>query len=212
MKFYGQYKQDEYVYTKFFQGKKDGFFVDIGAHDGISLNNTYALELIGWKGICIEPTPYIFEELVENRKCEVVKIALCNKKGEMDFLVLRGYTQMLSGLMDNYDPRHLQRIQGELTIVHEGKKGTKELIKSQTDTFMSLNTPNIIDFVSLDVEGSELKILEGIDFNLKKIKVMAIENNYHDPNINKILFNNGFTIDRYMDCDTIFVNPKNLSL
>lgn len=212
MEFYGQYRQDEYVYNNFFKDKKNGFYIDIGAHDGISLSNSYFFEKLGWNGICIEPTPYIFEKLIKNRNCESLNIALSNVDGEMDFMVLSGYTQMLSGLVDNYDPRHLHRINGEMTIVHEGNVGMKEIIKIKTNTFMSLNAPDIIDFVSLDVEGSEINILRGIDFNKKLIKVITVENNYHDNTINEILLNNGFNIVTNLGCDTVFVNQKNLQL
>lgn len=212
MKFYGQYKQDEYVFNNFFKNKKNGFFIDIGAHDGISLNNTYFFEKLGWSGICIEPTPYVFEKLSKNRNCELLNIALSDITGEMDFMVLSGYTQMLSSLINNYDPRHINRINGEMGIKYEGSLGSKEIIKIKTNTFMSLNTPKVIDFVSLDVEGSEMNILRGIDFNEKLIKVITVENNYHDKTINDILENNGFIVNNHLGCDTVFVNPKNLEL
>lgn len=212
MEFYGQYKQDEYVFQNFFKNKKDGFFIDIGAHDGVALNNTYFFEKLGWYGICIEPTPYIFERLCNNRNCELLNIALSDVSGNMDFMVLSGYTQMLSGLLNNYDPRHVNRINGEMGIKYEGKLGSKEIIKIKTDTFMSLKTPKIIDFISLDVEGSEINILKGIDFNEKLIKVIVVENNYHDKSINDILENNGFVVNNHLGCDTVFINPKNLEL
>lgn len=119
---------------------------------------------------------------------------------------------MLSGLVNNYDPRHVNRINGEMGIEYEGKLGSKEIIKIKTDTFMSLKTPKIIDFISLDVEGSEINILKGIDFNEKLIKVIVVENNYHDKSINDILENNGFVVNNHLGCDTVFINPKNLEL
>lgn len=210
MKFYGQFKQDEYVYNTFFKNKKEGFYIDIGAHDGVSGSNTYFFENIGWDGVCIEPTPYVFKQLEKNRKCEKLNIALNDKVGYMDFMVLSGYTQMLSGLVENYDLKHLKRINNEMSIEYKGLKGKKEIIKVKTKTFNSLNIPKEIDFISLDVEGSEYSILKSIDFNEKKIKVITIENNYHDNRIDQILKNNGFTVNKNLGCDTIYTNNDNI--
>jgi hypothetical protein len=55
-----------------FGHKTKGFFVDVGAHDGISINNTKMLESLGWEGICIEPHPKVFQRLIQNRKCKSV--------------------------------------------------------------------------------------------------------------------------------------------
>lgn len=208
MKFYGQFKQDEFVYNNFFKDKKNGFYVDIGAHDGISGSNTYFFELLGWEGVCVEPTPYIYNKLRKNRNCKTLNIAISDKNGISEFMSLSGYTQMLSGLVENYDPKHLQRINNEMGIKYEGRTGKKEIIKTVTKTFMELETPKVIDFISLDVEGSEYNVLKGIDFNEKLIKVITVENNYHDNKINKILLENNFKVFKNLGCDTIFVNNK----
>ena len=50
--FYSQYKQDEYLENRFFKGYKNGIYVDVGAHDGVSLNNTLYFEKNNnWRGI-----------------------------------------------------------------------------------------------------------------------------------------------------------------
>ncbi len=64
---------------KFFNNKTNGFFVDIGAYDGIAISNTKLLEDIGWDGICIEPHPKVYERLVKNRTCKKINCALWNE-------------------------------------------------------------------------------------------------------------------------------------
>jgi len=71
VEFIGQELQDMYAYL-YFKGKKDGYFVDIGAFDGITISNTYALEKIGWKGICVEPVPEIYERLIKTASVNVL--------------------------------------------------------------------------------------------------------------------------------------------
>jgi len=73
--FYSQAGQDVWAMQK---TKGKGIYVDVGAYDGIESSNTYALELAGWKGICIEPNPQAFEKLYKNRKCIVIKDAATN--------------------------------------------------------------------------------------------------------------------------------------
>ena len=73
--YYSQIGQDEYYINNIINNKKNGIFLDIGAHDGITLSNTYYLEsILGWKGICVEPNPEIFQKCKKNRKS-----IICNK-------------------------------------------------------------------------------------------------------------------------------------
>ena len=66
--FYSSHKQDEYLETHVFKGYKNGVFMDIGAHDGVSINNTlYFSKNNNWNGINIEPIKPVYDRLVENR-------------------------------------------------------------------------------------------------------------------------------------------------
>ena len=66
MKYYSQAGQDQWVHN--IVGDK-GFFVDIGAYDGVQTSNTYALELLGWDGICVEGHPLYFAACQKQRQC-----------------------------------------------------------------------------------------------------------------------------------------------
>ena len=123
----------------FFKDKKDGVFVDIGAHDGVLLSNTYFFEKhLGWKGICIEPIPEIFNQLKANRKPYVFKAASTIKMGMLVFIKLTGFigahNEMLSGLKDTYDPKHLIRAQ------YETRNGAGEIQE------VKVNAINLIQF------------------------------------------------------------------
>jgi FkbM family methyltransferase len=78
MTFYAQAGQDAWVHGII---GDSGFFVDVGAHDGIEHSNTYALEQLGWTGICVEPDPFAFDRLRSARTCDVSSIAICAEKG-----------------------------------------------------------------------------------------------------------------------------------
>ena len=62
--FYSQDNQDSYLENNIFKGYKNGFYVDVGAHDGVSINNTLYFEKNNWSGINIEPIKKVFDNLV----------------------------------------------------------------------------------------------------------------------------------------------------
>ena len=127
---YSQYNQDLILDEKIFKGFKNGFFVDVGAHDGKTINNTlYFEEKYDWTGINIEPLPNVFEQLKNNRtKCTNINVAIDFKDGMADFTQNKGYTEMLSGLTSHYEPRHLER------LIRENKEHSceSEIIKVKT--------------------------------------------------------------------------------
>ena len=115
--FYSQYGQDTFIVKEIFHEMPGGFFVEVRAHDGITQSNTYYLEKnLGWKGICIEPNLRIYEKLRKNRKCLCLNTAISDQPGNFRFLKIDGYSEMLSGLIEKYDPRHVERIKKEIGI------------------------------------------------------------------------------------------------
>ena len=182
-----------------------GFYVDIGAHDGLTGNNTKFFEEKEWEGICIEPHPIVFEQLKANRKCRVENIAIWNKDTEVDFLAVSGYAEMLSGIVESYDPRHKARVDREIAQMG----GSSVLVKVKAMKFDSLKLPTKIDFLSIDTEGSELQILDNVDFNKYDIRVVCIENNFMDPAYEKFFNDRGFTLhSTHLACDQIYTKNK----
>ncbi|WP_366915497.1 FkbM family methyltransferase [uncultured Gelidibacter sp.] len=77
VKYNSQYKQDRFLDTTVFNAKRNGFFIDIGAHDGISLSNSFLFEKHrAWKGICIERNPKVFSKLEKNRSSTSLNICV----------------------------------------------------------------------------------------------------------------------------------------
>jgi FkbM family methyltransferase len=198
--------QDVVAYL-YFYGKKDGFYMDIGANDGLTLSNTYLFEQLGWKGACIEPQPDIFAQLQKNRKCDAYNAAVSNQAGDnMEFVKVNGsgIANMLSGL-----PAYLGKSRTK-QIEKIEKEGTIEYIKIKTMTFDDVmkNYPGIthIDFLSLDVEGGEMHILKSIDFEKYHFALMTIENNERDDNtLTEFMREKGYNVFMNLDMDLVFV-------
>ena len=182
--FYSQDKQDEILEKNVFKGFKNGIFIDVGAHDGISLNNTLYFENNNqWSGINIEPNQSVYEKLVVNRPNSInLCCAISNCDGISEFICNSGYTEMISGLKENYDPRHLERLERE-----NNKMGsTTQIIEVNTkrlETICNEYNINHIHYLSIDVEGAEFEVIQSINFDTVFIDVIGFENNYDDTSI-----------------------------
>lgn len=205
--YYSQFKQDKYVNETFFKNKKNGIFVDIGAYDGITINNSLYFEKnLGWSGICIEPIPEVFEKLSKTRKCLCYNNCISNTNETVSFLVTHGTVEnieMLSGIIDKYDPQHIGRINSELRQC----EGFTEVLKIQAIRLNDLLDEQglyHIDFLSLDTEGGELQILKSIDYDRFDIDVITVENNYSSIEFRQFLRSKGYRFVTALGCDEIY--------
>lgn len=201
-----QHKQDRYFNENIFKNKRNGVFLDIGAHDGEVFSNTFFFEKeLGWTGICVEPNPKVYNRLVTIRDCKCFNNCVSDVSMDLDFTVVNGYAEMLSGITSNYDPRHLQRIRDEVNLMG----GSIENIKVRSETITNLSELAGIshfDFCSIDVEGSEINILRSIDFTKIKIDYFVIENNYGTPEVQNFLEQKGYKKFNQIATDECFVH------
>jgi len=207
VQFYSQFYQDQYVYENFFQDKTEGVFIDIGAHDGIDINNTKFFEEIGWKGICIEPIPEVFARLRNNRSAICIEGCISNRSGTGYFLRCKGYTEMLSGLYDNYDLEHLERIKREQRI-YGGSTEFLEVQLYKLNDLLEKHNLFHVDYLTIDTEGNELDILKSIDFERFYIDVIDVESNYDDGPLLSFLTSKGYQKKKKLGCDYIFRKKK----
>jgi FkbM family methyltransferase len=193
---YAQLKQDTRV-VEHYQSKKGGYYVDIGAHDGLSFSNTYLLDrAYGWTGICVEPLPDVFQQLINNRKNAIcVQAAIFNRSElKLDFTT----ADMFSGIV------------GYIDCHEEGK--TAQTIKvntlSMTDLLKRCNAPHWIEYLTIDTEGSELEVLQSIDYSNYRFGLIHIEHNYVEPRrslMRKLLQSQGYVHSREIQWDDEYI-------
>lgn len=201
-----QFNQDSYLNKNFFNNKKNGVFVDIGAHDGVNLSNTYFYEKeLKWRGLCVEANPSIFEQLKQNRKCLLVNGCAWHENTVKKFRKIDGPDiDMLSGLVDSYCNKHEKRIDNELEQT-KGKYKDIDVNCYNLTELLENNNLTEIDFLSIDTEGSELEILEHLDFEKIDTKILLVENNYEDKKLRKLLKNKGYKFYTRLVIDDIFI-------
>lgn len=206
--FYGQWGQDKYAIEAIFKFKKNGFFVDIGAHDGMTDSNSYYFEkYLGWNGICIEPRADKFEVLKKNRKCICIQGCIYHQAGEKNFLKINGPGELYSGLIDSYDPKHIKRIDEEMQVYG----GNKEIVKVKAYRFNDICKKykiKRIDFLSIDTEGCEEQIIKSIDFDNIYIEALTVENNYNNPAIGEHLRKKGYEFCCRLCVDDVYKKKK----
>lgn len=205
--FYSQFGQDRYLFENWFKDTHCGTFIEIGAHDGISFSNTYFFEKnLGWHGICVEPIPSVFERLKKNRQGICIQGCISNFSGPAKFLEVVAnniHVQMLSGLIEKYDPKHVERIQRE--IAEAG--GASKVIDVMCYTFKELieeHNLTHINYLSIDTEGGEFDILKSIDFTKIIIDFISVEDNYNNSAIQRWLEAQGYKFLEKLGVDIIF--------
>ena len=200
-----QIGQDKFV-DEYFNKKESGFFIEVGAHDGVTCSNTLFFEKYrNWKGICIEPGLEEFKLLCENRSSINLDCCVSNYDGESDFCYISGYSNMLSGLDEDYSREHLDRIDSEIRQ-HGGQVVKIKIPVFKLQTILDKYNITEVDYCSIDTEGSELKVIQSIDFNKTKFKLFSIENNYNDTQIQHYLETKGFQLLTKLRWDDIFEN------
>jgi len=210
MEYKSQYGQDKLL-DELFKKMKNGVFVDIGAHDGVRISNSYIFEKYrSWKGLCVEPLPEIFDQLKKNRDCYCENYAIMNKEGSCEFLQVLGEPDQLSGVLDKFTDRGLRVIHDEIKRVG-GSTKVIEVKTIELNKLLSKYGLNEINFMSIDVEGSELEVLKSIDFNNVFIDVLLIENNdteYTKKNILPYISKYGYDKVVYLPCDILCVHYR----
>jgi len=182
-----QLKQDLFVLweTNF---KKEGYFVEFGATNGIDLSNTYLLETeFSWKGILAEPAIVWRESLYENRPNAAIE-TLCVWKDSTSTLTFNETDDPKLSTVDIFSDKDAHR-----DTRQDGKKYEVQTI-SLNDLLKKHKSPRYIDYLSIDTEGSEFEILKEFDFNYYNIQIITVEHNFSQQRelIFKLLTSNSF--------------------
>jgi Methyltransferase FkbM domain len=202
---------------------KKGYFVEAGAYDGENLSNTLLLEYRhGWSGLLVEPNPILYERILSlNRKCSVINAGISTKNTSM--VIRFKLAGPLGGIVSHLSRKHLRRIKSDINRNVSWTKqeaGTGEVTQVVCFPLEELllaagNRELVVDYFSLDTEGSELSILNAIDFNRVTFGVIGVEhNNYRERRdaLSHMMRKRGYIQHKNVSweinhADAIFYNP-----
>ena len=193
----------------YFKKKNNGFFVDVGCHQPFLNNNTYILYKKGWRGINIDLDFGAIDMFNFFRKEDTnIQVAVSNsiEKKNLYYFHSRSAINTLS--------------------IKEGLKSrqVKKVITSTLNKIIenSIHNNKEIDFLSIDVEGYEIEVLQGLDFNKYKPKLVVLEFINHDvkefynqrindilnSQLNKFMENKNYKLINWIHDDLVYI-PNN---
>ena len=197
-----------------------GFFLDIGANDGINLSKTHILHMRGWKGACVEANPLIFPKLVKNRSCpDVICINEClvskRNSGKKIKFFISDRSSLSSGIIpdDNFDNKDKFRwgdkvkIDDYCRITKQEYKTIDIVTKSLHEVLEETNCPKVIEYAKFDIEGAEQEVLSDFCFEEYHFLFLVIEL-ASEKLYENLCANNFIYVGREGD-DDYFVNKQN---
>ncbi|MEL6666527.1 MAG: FkbM family methyltransferase [Pseudomonadota bacterium] len=167
---HSQILQDLWVLYSLDEIRK-GYFVEFGACDGKLLSNTLLLEeSYGWKGILAEPNREWHAALAEARSAKIVHKCVAPRTGETVPFMATDQRPELSRMADIIP-----------SDIHErnGNRSQHSLYDVETISLLDLlrqnDAPEVIDYLSIDTEGSEFEILSTFDFDAYQFRLITVE-------------------------------------
>jgi FkbM family methyltransferase len=201
--FYSQQQEDKILYEKYLN-YKNGFFIEIGAMDGVIFSNTKFFEdELNWKGILVEPTQQYNNLIINRPNCYNFNYAVSEERGDVDFLGYAAIGGILNTMNDihkkNWNLINLTPFKVKSVPFHEI---TRDIKIEKVDLF------------SIDVEGGELSVLKTFDWNIP-VYIILIEldnnNKEKDNKCREYLLNKGFLFDMRIGLDEVWIkNNYNL--
>ena len=181
---------------EFFGRKRQGFFVEVGANDPRSGSQTWLLEENGWRGVLVEPQAVLCEKLRQARsRSRVFQVACSGPEREGEALLHIGTHDGVSTLEKQRDSHDLQFV------------GTERVKVTTLDKVLREAGAGRIDFLSIDVEGHEIEVLRGFDFEKYRPALILVEDGVRTLNKHRFLKRHGYKLVKRTTLNNWYV-PK----
>jgi len=177
-----QLKENNLVW-EFFGRKTSGFFVEVGANDPFLLSQTWMLEQKGWTGVLVEPLAACCADLRRYRNARVVQVA-CVAPHQIGTATLHIAGAVSSLVPNAFDPKVRYETTETVQVV------------TLTDVLQQVAAPRVIDFLSIDTEGTEGDILAGMDLTRFQPTLILVEYHVYSLALHRQLNNMGYKLIR----------------
>ena len=200
---------EEKIILDLFGNNFKGKFVDLGCFHPTRHNNTFELYKKGWRGINIDLNPFTIELFNFLRPKDInINTAISNKNEEVELYYINEFNTQ-----NTLDKNHLEFLKSHHNVPQ------KQIIKQKIYTEKLENILNKynfkkIDFLNIDIEGHELKILENFDFGNTYVKTICVEMIDHNEKSKeknhkiKQILNKNFYLLKQLDINYIYINKN----
>lgn len=163
---YSQFGEDRII-DAFFQGKREGFYVDVGCNRPIAYSNTWLLYKSGWRGVVIDANPDVIAMFSEVRPRDLSETAVVSdRQREVDFFTSR-VSDLISGIGEKTDG------------FWQRTDDNSQVSRRHTITLQSIlernQVPRDFDLLSVDVEGEDLGVLRSLDLVQFRPRLIVVE-------------------------------------
>lgn len=219
VEYFSQHGQDKWISEKVFPGLNEGFFIELGAGDGKVISNTLSLEKYhNWRGILIEPSDK-FKALSQNRKENILVNGCISSEVGTKYLVLlsgpgyeaelphNNFRSFVVSSLEEMDNTYLESPFNCYVRELPNRPKTTEVHSLTLESVLDQNnSPKVIHFLSLDVEGHEYEVLKNFPFKKYRLLSMVVEK----PclKLQNLLQENNFVCVDQNTCDLCYVNKE----
>ncbi len=165
---HGQFDEDR-ILREIFGERAQGYCVEIGAYDGRTGSASYLFEQRGWHCLLVEPIPALAEEIRKHRACAVVNCAVSDREGTASFFVAENAEEMSTLDLTSDRRKWVEQVGGAI----------KEItVRTATlDSLLAEAAFPEIQFITIDVEGHEMAVLEGFTLEAHRPRIVIVEDN-----------------------------------
>jgi FkbM family methyltransferase len=165
---------------EFFSATQKGFFVDVGANAPRDGSQSFALESRGWSGVLVEPQPDLAEALRRERRAKVYAVACSTLQNAGKTLTL-----YLAGIQSS--------LKTDFYAAGMRREGTVDVPVMTLDQVLAdAGAPRPLDFVSIDVEGHDIEVLDGFDLAGWRPRLLLIEDVVQNLRLHRYLTGRGY--------------------
>lgn len=164
---YSQEGEDLFL-TKYFAKVKTGYFIDVGAHHPKKLSNTYKFYLQGWRGLNIDAMPRSMEAFNRVRPGDKnIEIGIGRSE---DIMTYFSFSEPALNTFSK-DEAVKKSASGQYKIIEEYDIGVRPLAAVLDEHWLH----DHIDFMSIDVEGLDLEVLQTNNWDLYRPRLILVE-------------------------------------
>jgi len=209
LEFRSQYGEDMLLWA-LFEGQLDGFYIEVGAFDGVTLSVSYAFDAIGWDGLLIEALPEIALACKQNRpnaRVENFALARAGATGTTTFHVAG------DGAGSVFSYREPTAAHSQL-LDQQGVPSRPITVPVTSLDALLEHHDRPIDFAVIDVEGGEADLLAGFDLARWQPRVLLIEDNTRgqDPALNAIFASQPYELMGWIEVNRLYIHNNDEAL